>query len=393
MRSIREVKIKPGQRVLLRSDFDVPLKKNKIVDEFRLKAALPTIKFLLGKKAKLIITSHLGRPEGKVKESLRLDPVAQWLRKNLEIKVIKINKIATHDLKPGQILLLENLRFYPQEERNEPGFVKKLASLGEIFVNDAFAVCHRRHASIVGIPQFLPSFAGLRLEKEVGGLKRALEAKENLVVILGGAKTETKIPVIKSLVKLGAVVLLGGIVANTFLAALMGEDKVNGSLVDRERLGLAKKILEHLDLPVSFPKIPGKTSKIWLPLDVVIGFPVKEISFFPDEEFVPKGKMVLDIGQKTVREYTGLLHFAKVIVLNGPLGKVEEERFSRGTEKVLRAVADSPAFSIVGGGTTIAALEKFGLVGKIDLVSTGGGAMLEFLSKGTLPGIETLKND
>lgn len=391
MRSIEEAKIKPGQTVLLRADLDVPLEKSKITDEFRLKAALPTIKFLLEKKAKIIVISHLDRPGGKVVENLRLDPVAQWLRKKLGVKIIKLNKIASWNLQPSQILLLENLRFHPGEERNDPDFAKKLASLTEIFVNDAFAVCHRRHASIVGVPQFLPSFAGLRLEREIRSLKKALKAKENLVVILGGMKTETKIPVIENLIKLGAVILLGGIVANTFLAAFLGENKVDKPAVDKKRLGLAKEFLAKLDLPVSFSKIPGKTTKIWLPLDVIVGFPVEQISFFPNGEFVPKGKVLLDIGEKTIREYTGLLRFAKVIILNGPLGKVEEEKFSRGTKKVLRAVANSPAFSIVGGGETIAVLEKCRLLDKIDLVSTGGGAMLEFLSKRTLPGIEALE--
>ncbi len=378
MRTIQAAKIEPDQTVLLRADFDVPLQKGKILDEFRLKAALPTIKFLLGKKAKIIIISHLGRPQGRMVAGLRLDPMAQWLKKEFHFRT-------------DQISLWDNLRFYPGEEKNDPDFARKLASLAEIFVNDAFAVSHRQHASIVGIPQFLPSFAGLRLEKEVKSLKKALSFKKDLVVILGGAKTETKIPVIESLVGMGALVLLGGIVANTFLAALLGKDKVNGSVIDQERLGLAKKFLAKLDLPVSFAKIPGQTTKIWLPLDVVIGFPVKTVSFFPDGEFIPSGKVVLDIGPKTIREYAGLLGFAKAIILNGPLGKIEEEKFSRGTEAILKAVADSPAFSIVGGGDTIAALEKFGLVDKIDLVSTGGGAMLAFLAQGTLPGIEALE--
>ena len=391
MRSLIKIQTKPGQRILLRSDFDVPLKKTEVFDEFRLKAALPTIKFLLKKKARLIIISHLGRPGGKIVEKLRFDPVARWLSKNLGVKVIKLNKIAHCSLQPGQILLLENLRFYQSEENNNPNFAKKLASLAEIFVNDAFAVCHRNHSSIVGIPQYLPSFAGLRLEKEIKSLKKALKAKKDLVVILGGAKTETKIPVIRSLIELGAVVLLGGIVANTFLAAFLGEDKVDGHAVDKKRLCLAKEFLEKLDSPVSFAQIPGQTTKIWLPLDVVIGFPIKEVSFFPNGEFVPEGKTVFDIGQRTIREYTGLLHFAKAIIINGPLGKIEEEKFSQGTKKVLQAVADSPAFSIVGGGETIAVLEKYKLSDKIDLVSTGGGAMLEFISKGSLPGIEALE--
>jgi phosphoglycerate kinase len=391
MRPLRKARINPGQRVLLRTDFDVPLRKNRITDDFRLEAALSTIKFLLNKKARLIIAAHLARPLGKVVPELSLKPVAQWLKERLGIKIVLIKKISPREFDSGQVFILENLRFFPGEETNDLKLAKNLASMADIFVNDAFAVSHRKHASIVGVPQFLPSFAGLRLEKEIKSLKRALKAEHDLVVILGGAKTKTKIPAIKSLVKIGAVVLLGGTIANTFLAALLGEDKVNGSIIDKERLGLAANFLKNLDLPVSFSKIPGKTTKIWLPLDVIVGFPLETISLFPEGESVPKDKLVFDIGEKTVKEYTSLLQFAQAIICNGPLGKIEEERFCHGSKKVFQAVADSSAFSIVGGGDTIAALEKFNLVDKMDLVSTGGGAMLDFLSHGSLPGIEALK--
>lgn len=382
MKSVKEAEIKPGQTVLLRTDFNVPLRfsqgQAEIVDDFRLKAALPTIKFLQKLGAKIILLSHLGRPGGKKKARFRLDPVRDWLKTNLGT---------------NQIRLLENLRFHPGEEKNDPEFAKRLASRGEIFVNDAFAVCHRRHASIVGLPRFLPSFAGLRLILEIQGLKKATEAKQDLVVILGGTKTETKIPVIKSLAKQKAVVLLGGLVANTFLASLLGKSRVNGSAVDQKRLFLAKKFLKTLDRPITFGQIPGKTTKIWLPLDVLVGPPpLKEIVFFPHQEKVPSGKTILDIGPRTIKEYTGLLRFAKAIILNGPLGKVEKETCRQGTKKIMETIADSEAFSVVGGGETIAALEKFGLTDKIDLVSTGGGAMLAYLAKGTLPGIEALEN-
>lgn len=381
MHSIREAKIGLGQTVLLRSDFDVPLKDGKIVDDFRLKAALPTIKFLLKKGAKITIISHLGRPGGKVIETLRLDPVAQWLRKKLGAS--------------NQIRLLENLRFSPGEEKNDPDFAKKLASLGEIFVNDAFTVCHRRHASIVGIPRLLPSFAGLRLKKEVEGLKKALKSKKDLVVILGGAKTETKIPVIKNLVKLGAVVLLGGVAGNTFLSVFLGRKRMGGAIVKERDIKLAKRFLKTLDKPISFSRIPGKTTKIWLPLDLWAAtekIPPKVIILAePYNESVPKDFQIYGLGPKTLKEYAGLISQAKVVVWNGPISRPHPIKTPKSTEELGKAVIKSKVFSIVGGGETVAALAKEKILDKIDLVSAGGGAMLEFLSKGSLPGIEVLR--
>lgn len=381
MHSIREAKIGLGQTVLLRSDFDVPLKDGKIVDDFRLKAALPTIKFLLKRGAKITIISHLGRPGGKVIEALRLDPVVQWLRKKLGAS--------------NQIRLLENLRFSPGEEKNDPDFAKKLASLGEIFVNDAFTVCHRRHASIVGIPRLLPSFAGLRLKKEVEGLKKALKSKKDLVVILGGAKTETKIPVIKNLVKLGAVVLLGGVAGNTFLSVFLGRKRMGGAIVKERDIKLAKKFLKALDKPISFSRIPGKTTKIWLPLDLWAAtekIPPKVIILAePYNESVPKDFQIYGLGPKTLKEYAGLISQAKVVVWNGPISRPHPIKTPKSTEELGKAVIKSKVFSIVGGGETVAALAKEKILDKIDLVSAGGGAMLEFLSKGSLPGIEVLR--
>jgi len=402
MRSVKAAKIKPGQTVLLRTDFDVPLKENKIVDEFRLKAALPTIKFLFKKKVKIILISHLGRPRGKVEKTLRLNPIAHWLERNLKTKVIKletaVGPIVNQTVKkllPGQIILLENLRFYPEEEKNDLNFAKKLTSLSEFFVNEAFAVCHREHASIVGTPKFLPSFAGLRLEKEVKGLKKALKAKKDLLVILGGAKTETKIPVIESLAKLGSVILLGGVVGNTFLAAFLGRERMGGEIIQGKDAKLAEKFLRDLDKPVSFAQIPGKTTKIWLPLDLWVADektePVPTTLVDPYNESIPKDYQVYGLGPKTLKEYAGLISQAKALIWNGPVSRPHPLKTPRSTEELGRVIAKRKVFSIVGGGDTVATLAKESILDKIDLVSTGGGAMLEFLNKGTLPGIEVLE--
>lgn len=395
MRSIKEAKIKPGQTILLRAGFDVPLREGKIVDEFRLQAALPTIEFLLKKKAKIIIISHLGRPKGKVVKNLRFNPIVRWLRKKLGIKIIKLDKIASWNLKPSQILLLENLRFFPEEERNDFTFAQKLASQADLFVNDAFAVSHRKHASIVGVPHFLPSFAGLRLEKEVKGLKKALRAKKDLVVVLGGAKTETKIPVIESLVRLESIVLLGGVVANTFLVAFLGRKRMSGAIIQEEEVKLAKKFLKELDKPISFAQIPGKTTKIWLPLDLWVADektePKTTTLVDPYNESVPEDFQVYGLGPKTLKEYSGIISQTKAVIWNGPVSRPHPLKTPKSTEELGKAIVESKVFSIVGGGNTLATLAKEKILDKIDLVSTGGGAMLAFLSQGTLPGIEALE--
>ncbi len=407
VRSVKKANLKKGQKVLLRTDFDIPLKGNEeIIDDFRLQASLPTIKFLLQKEAKVILLSHLGRPEGKIVEELRLTPVAKWLRNRVgKVEYFaKLKDFGQIKRKITQsralIFLLENLRFYPGEEENDPQFTRKLASLAEIFVNDAFAVSHRQHASVVGLPRFLPSYAGLRIVSELQALKKALSFKKDLVVVLGGFKTKSKIPAIKGLIKLGAVVLLGGVLANTFLAAALGIEKVDGALVDRDSLPTAQNFLKRLDKKIAFSRIPGQTTKIWLPQDVIVaqenknGYSgIEEVYFWsPLEDQVREGKNILDIGPKTIKEYIGLLQFAKGIIFNGPLGKFEEPRFEKGTQAVFRAIAQSQAFSMAGGGETIAALEKFKLFNKIDYVSSGGGAMLEYIAKGSLPGIEAGEN-
>lgn len=367
MRTIQDIDV-AKKRVLVRCDFDIPLnKKGKVADDFRIKACLPTIKYLIKKRAKIILLAHLDRPGGKVDPSLSLGPVQDKLTELLELSILKTLDCvgraveeAVAGLEPGEILLLENLRFHPEEEENNLDFAKKLAHLGDIFVNETFASSHRVHASIVGIPKFLPAVAGLRLTQEVETLAKAISKPEHpLTVVIGGAKALTKIKVIENLSNLADSILLGGVVANVFMKS-KGED-IGKSTSDEEGEIYLKKI--NLDW-----------SKIHLPID-----------------FLPNKNLILDIGPKTVKTFAEIISKSKTIIWNGPMGVAELEEFASGTKEIAQAIAKTSGFTVVGGGDTIAALNKFGLLGKIDYVSVGGGAMLEFLAGSKLPGIEALK--
>lgn len=367
MRTIQDIDV-AKKRVLVRCDFDIPLnKKGKVADDFRIKACLPTIKYLIKKRAKIILLAHLDRPGGKVDPSLSLGPVQDKLTELLELSILKTPDCvgraveeAVAGLEPGEILLLENLRFHPEEEENNLDFAKKLAHLGDIFVNETFASSHRVHASIVGIPKFLPAVAGLRLTQEVETLAKAISKPEHpLTVVIGGAKALTKIKVIENLSNLADSILLGGVVANVFMKS-KGED-IGKSTSDEEGEIYLKKI--NLDW-----------SKIHLPID-----------------FLPNKNLILDIGPKTVKTFAEIISKSKTIIWNGPMGVAELEEFASGTKEIAQAIAKTSGFTVVGGGDTIAALNKFGLLGKIDYVSVGGGAMLEFLAGSKLPGIEALK--
>jgi len=422
-----------GKAVLVRVDFDVPLREVKseklkvknwrVEDDTRIRACLPTIEYLLENGAKVILMGHLGRPEGKMVKELSLKPVAEkleeFLNEELKIKNKKISaspagrhikNIKIKEFEAFQILknliLLENLRFYPEEEKNPSAssgqvFAKKLASLGDFYVNEAFAASHREHASIVGVPKFLPHCAGFHLVKEVENLSKVLEnPKRPVVFIIGGAKTETKLPIIENLFDQVDIFLLGGVVANTFMVAEPNHPKIIGkSLFDKEELGNAKRILaKEKGEKIEFPGI-GKIWKIKIPTNLVIA--KKENGNFTDMEVVGVGgksgevfnqeKMILDIGPETIDLYKKVIEQAETVVFAGPLGLVEEEKFSHGTGEVLEVMAKSKAFKVVGGGDTIKALNKFRLLSKMDFVSLGGGAMLEYLAKGSLPGIEALK--
>jgi len=386
-KTVRDIDVS-GKRVLVRVDFNVPISNGVVTDNSRIKAALPTIEYLIGKGAKIILMSHLGRPKG-VEDKYRLDPVAQSLADLLGREVDKVDttvgdevKQAVSKMEPGDILLLENLRFNDGEKKNDPEFAKELASLADIYVNDAFGASHRAHASIVGVTKYLPSVAGFLLEKEVDTLTALLKNPERpFVAVLGGSKVSDKIGVIDKFLDIVDSIIIGGGMAFTFLKAKGFE--IGKSLLEEDKLDSSKRALEFAD---------QKDVAIYLPSDVVIA---KEIS--PDAEArvvpvdsIPEDWMGLDIGPDTIGVYQDVIASTRTIFWNGPMGVFEIDQFSRGTEEVAKAIADSNAISVVGGGDSIAALKKFNLEGKVSFVSTGGGASLELLEGKPLPGVEAL---
>lgn len=362
MRGIKQIKNLKNKVILLRAGFDVPMKNGRVVDSKRIEVLLPTIKYLVS-KGPLVILSHQGRPGGKRNLNFSQKPIVPVLEKLLKMKVkfadncvgAKTEKIAKA-LKRGEILLLENLRFESGEEKNDQSFAKKLARLGDVYVNDAFPDAHREHASIVSLPKYLPNYAGFQLEAEVKNLSRVFKPKHPFLFILGGAKFETKMPLIKKYLKLADHVFVGGALANDFLKA-KGYD-VGKSLTSDTGFGI-KELLT--------------SKKLILPVD-----------------FVFKNKIILDIGDKSIKNLTPLIKKAKLILWNGPLGEYEDGG-AGATKKILKLVAASNAESIVGGGDTIALISKMKMEKKFSFVSTGGGATLDFLAYGTLPGIKALE--
>lgn len=394
LQTIKEVKNLRGKRVLVRVDFNVPLKKfgAKIVvaDDTRIRAALPTIKYLLEHDAKVILMSHLGDPGGKVKASLGLKPVGAAIAKLLKMKGAAptdwegkkgLGKIDA--MKNGEIMLLENLRFHPGEEKNDAKFAAGLASLADIYVNDAFAAAHRAHASIVGVPKFLPSFAGLLMKKEIDVLSGLLlKPKRPFVGLIGGAKISTKISVIENLLKKVNFLLLGGALVNNFLAA-KGYG-IGASVYEPKELKTAKKLLKNkkIVLPVDFVVGDFKGKKAW-----VVGVPSKR------SVLCKKPYALLDIGPETIKKYAGIIRKAQTITWNGPMGYFEIKKYSHGTialGQLIAARSKGKVFGVAGGGETIEALGKTGMAEYIDHISTGGGAMLEFLEGKMLPGIKPL---
>ena len=403
-----------GKTVLVRIDSDAPLVDGKVEDDTRIKACLPTIEYLLNNEAKVILMGHLDRPEGKVVEELKMAPVAEKLKELLNYELpasrqggqitnskvgLRIQNFPVYILSEN-LWLLENLRFYPGEEKDNSDFAKNLSLLGDFYVNEAFAASHREHASIVGVPKLLPHCAGFNFVKEVENLSKVLEnPKRPVVFIVGGAKTESKLPVIENLFNKVDIFLLGGVVANTFMVANPEYPKIIGrSVFDKQLLDEAKRILaKGKGEKIEFPSI-GKIWKIKIPKNLVVA--KKESGNFSEVETVDVGeksgevfdqeKMIVDIGPEMEELYGKVIEQAGTIVFAGPMGLIEEERFSRGTKAILEAMANSKAFKVVGGGDTIAALNKFGLLSKMDFVSLGGGAMLEFLAKGSLLGIDAL---
>ncbi|MDP2945777.1 MAG: phosphoglycerate kinase [Atribacterota bacterium] len=381
-----------GKRVLVRVDFNVPLnEKLEITDDTRIKAALSTIKYLTSHQAKVILMSHLGRPKGKVVEKLRLDPVAKRLSELLEQEVKKLNncigeeveKIVSN-MRKGEVVLLENLRFHPEEEKNDYEFSKKLANLADIFVNDAFGTAHRAHASTFGVARMLPSYAGFLMAKEIEVLSNLIENPERpFVVLLGGAKISGKIEIVQNLLSIADRILIAGGMSYTCLAALGYE--VGNLLLEEYDLEIVKKMLK---------KAEEKGNKILLPVDLVITKEVleKAESKLFEIDNIPKDGIGVDLGERSLIKFEKEIKKAKTVFWNGPVGVFEIKKYAKGTNRIAKILADmqGKAVTIIGGGDSIAAIENAGLAEKMTHISTGGGASLEFLGGKKLPGIEVL---
>lgn len=381
-----------GKRTLVRVDFNVPRDKatGDITDDARMRAALPTIQYLIDHDAKVIVMSHLGRPKGKVVEELRLNKVAEHLSELLGKPVTKLDdcvgpevEAAVNNMKNGDVILLENVRFHPEEEKNDVNFAKKLAALGDIFVNDAFGTAHRAHCSTAGIGTYLPSVSGFLMKKELAGLGAALSKPEKpFVAIIGGAKISDKIGVVSYLIGKADTIIIGGGMANTFLAA-QGYD-MKASLVEPDSLDVAKSTLAQA---------ADAGTDLLLPVDVTIAaaFDAPETAKTADVDAIDDGWMALDIGPKTIALAEEKIKNAKTVIWNGPMGVFEQDAFAVGTNALAKAVALSDAYSVVGGGDSVAAVKKSGMADKISHISTGGGASLEFMEGRLLPGLAVLE--
>ena len=388
-KTVRDIDVR-GKRVFVRADFNVPLDHGRITDDQRIRASLPTIQYLLDHGAMVILASHLGRPKGP-DDSLRMDPIAARLSELLHRPVKKLDDCVgpvvedqVFSMRPGDVVLLENLRFHRDEEANEPVFAHALARLADVYVNDAFGTAHRAHASTVGITQYLPAVAGLLMERELTFLGKVLEhPAKPLVVILGGKKVEDKIGVIRNLLRLATTMLIGGGMCYTFLKATGAQ--IGASLLEAEKLDLAGELLREAQ---------ARGVTMVLPVDVVAaqrveaGAPTRVV----DARAIPDGWIGVDIGPRTVAAMSAPIAGAATTLWNGPMGVFEIPEFAAGTRAIAKAVAESCGESIVGGGDTGAAVEQFGYADKITHVSTGGGASLEFMEGKILPGIAALQD-
>ncbi len=384
-KTVRDIDV-GGKRVLVRVDFNVPLKEGAVSDDTRIRAALPTLNYLLDQGAALILCSHLGRPKGKVVPELKMDPVAVRLSELLDHPVSKLDdcvgpevETAVQATQAGDVILLENTRFHPEETKNDPEFARQLAALADVYVNDAFGSAHRAHASTEGVTHYLLAVAGFLMEKELEFLGQAVQNPEHpYVAILGGAKVSDKVGVIENLLKQCDRLLIGGGMANTFFKAMGFE--VGDSLIEEEAVSVAQSLLK------------GAPGQLILPVDVVIADAFDNDAntrvVAPNE--VTAGWRILDIGPKTVPTFESALGGAKTVVWNGPLGVFEMENFARGTFAVAEILANLDAVTIIGGGDSAAAVRQAGLVDRMTHVSTGGGASLEFLEGQALPGVVAL---
>ncbi len=390
MKTIKNANLK-GKRVVLRTDFNVPIQNGKIVDDSRIKEAIPAIEYILDKGASIVIISHLGRPEGKKVSAMSLKPIARRLEKLLDKKIdflsettgLKAREKAAK-LKPGQIICLENLRFNPQEELGDPEFAKKLASLGNVFVQEAFSSAHRSNASMVAITKFLPSYAGLHFEKEYTELSKILkEPKKPFIFIAGGKKTETKVSILEKIIGKADIILLGGGLANTFLSAEGYE--IGKSFYEEEYVADAERVLREAY---------DKGTEILMPSDVLVAKNISENARTEekDVEQIGASDIIVDIGPKTVSKYAQPIKFAGTVFWNGPVGITECKNSVNGTKALANIVTGGDMVSVAGGGDTIAALKKLKInQDDFDYVSTAGGAMMAFLSGERMPAIEVLK--
>ena len=388
-KSVEDIDVE-NKKVLVRCDFNVPLDENKnIMDTKRIDESLKTIRYLIAHKAKVILCSHLGRPKGEFNMNFSLLPVAKYLSKvlNSEVKLAEdvvgeSAKSLSENLKPGEVMLLENVRFQHEEEKNNPEFSKKLASLAEVYVNDAFGTAHRAHASTAGVAEFLPAVCGFLIKKELEIMGRAINNPQRpLTAILGGSKVSDKIGVIYNLIDKVDTLIIGGGMAYTFMKAL--GYSIGTSICEDDKVTLAKDIMV---------KVKEKDVKFLIPVDNKVGLEYKSDteSKVVESDSIPDGWMGLDIGPKTQKLFSDALKESKTIIWNGPMGVFEWDEFTQGTMAVAKAVAESGAISIIGGGDSASAVEKLGFADKMTHISTGGGASLKFLEGAVLPGIAAL---
>ncbi|AMA63669.1 MAG: phosphoglycerate kinase [Kurthia gibsonii] len=389
-KTMNDVEVK-GKRVFVRVDFNVPMEDGKITDDTRIRAALPTIKHLVDEGAKVILASHLGRPKGEVVEDMRLTAVGNRLAELLGKPVLKLDesvgetvKTAVHNMNDGDVVLLENVRFHKGEEKNDAELAKQFAELAEIYVNDAFGAAHRAHASTAGIAEYLPAVSGFLLQKELDVLGKALSDPERpFTAIIGGAKVKDKIGVIDHLLDKVDNLIIGGGLAYTFVKAQGHE--IGNSLVEEDKIELAKEFMQ---------KAKDKGVNFLMPVDAVVAseFSKDADSKVVDIDAIPADWMGLDIGPKTVALYADTIKNSKLIIWNGPMGVFEMEKFADGTKGVAEAMAETAGYTIIGGGDSAAAVEKFHVADKMDHISTGGGASLEFMEGKELPGVVALND-